>query len=102
MPPRDLRREIGKEVRLWGLAVVCAGAGAIAVSITDSFGIGVLVFLAALGICGPILFMYEKRRKARAAEGGTSQRNGPKQTEPDRSKPDRPTHGGHRKRPPKR
>lgn len=97
MPPRDLRRDVGKEARLWGMAVVCAAAGAIAVSITDSFWIGVLVFLAALGICGPILFTYEKRKKAKAAQGETRPGAGSRA-----SKPDRPKHGGHRKRPPKR
>lgn len=94
MPTRDLRRDVGKEARLWGMAVVCAAAGAIAVSITDSFWIGVLVFLAALGICGPILFTFEKRKKADAARGEARPGTG--------SKPDRPKHGGRRKRPPMR
>lgn len=105
MPPRDLRRDVGKEARLWGMAVVCAAAGAIAVSITDSFWIGVLVFLAVLGICGPILFTYEKRKKARTAGGEStsgSKKTDPSGPKPDRPKPDRPKHGGHRKRPPRR
>lgn len=96
MPTPDVRRDIGKEARLWGLAVICAAAGAIAVSRTDSFGIGVLVFLAALGVCGPILFTYEKRRKAKQADGDAPRSDRGGQVR-DRSK-----HGGHRKRPPKR
>lgn len=103
MPAPDLRRDIGKELRLWGMAVVCAAAGAIAVSITDSFGIGVLVFLATLGVCGPILFTYEKRRKARASgQGPAAKGSGAKGSGATQQKADRPTHGGHRKRPPKR
>lgn len=63
--PPDLRRNVAKEVRLWVLALVCAAAGATAVSVTDSLPIGIFVFLGTLAVLGPLLFAYEKRQRNR-------------------------------------
>ena len=57
------KQELAKEGRLWLLALVCAVAGAITVSITDSLGPGVLVFLASVVVLGPVLWAYEKHRR---------------------------------------
>jgi len=41
----------------------CASAGAVTVWATDSIGQGVLAFLVSLAILGPLLWLYEKRRR---------------------------------------
>lgn len=57
------RPAIGKEARLWGLAVVCAAAGAITVYLKNSFLPGLMVFVACLVVLGGGLYAYEKRHK---------------------------------------
>lgn len=58
----DVREKLGKEARLWGLAVVCAAFGAIAVWRFDSLMVGIGVFALTLIILGTALYNYEKRR----------------------------------------
>jgi hypothetical protein len=59
----ELRQELSKEGRLWLLSLVCASAGAVTVWATDSLGQGVLAFLVSVAILGPLLWLYEKRRR---------------------------------------
>ncbi|GAA1432479.1 hypothetical protein GCM10009616_22030 [Microlunatus lacustris] len=59
----ELRGKLAKEGRLWGLAAVCATVGAVTVALTDSVPPGVLAFLVALAVLGPLLRRYEKRRR---------------------------------------
>lgn len=62
---RDLRAAFAKEARLYGLGLVCATPAALAVWRTGSVWVGVLVFLAVLGVAGSALFAYERRLSAR-------------------------------------
>jgi hypothetical protein len=59
----ELRQNLSKEGRLWLLSLVCAAAGAITVWATDSLGRGVLAFLVSVAILGPLLWLFEKRRR---------------------------------------
>lgn len=56
-----LRRQLLKSVRLWLLSLICASVGAATVWATNSIGPGVLAFLGALVVLGPILWLYERR-----------------------------------------
>jgi hypothetical protein len=58
-----LRKELLKSARLWALSAICALVGAIVISTTDSIGFGVLAFLGALIVLGPILMIYERRHR---------------------------------------
>lgn len=58
----ELRAKLAKEGRLWGLAVICAAFGAIAIWRFDSLMVGIGVFALALLILGTALYNYEKRR----------------------------------------
>jgi Flp pilus assembly protein TadB len=57
------RRELAKNARLWGLALVCALAGSITVSVTGAVAPGVLAFAIALAVLGPLLLVYERRHR---------------------------------------
>lgn len=57
-----MRRRLLKTGRLWLLSLVCATAGAVTVSITDSLGAGVLACLVGLALLGPALWVFERRR----------------------------------------
>ncbi|WP_375423677.1 hypothetical protein [uncultured Friedmanniella sp.] len=57
------RRELGQTVRLWGMALICAVAGSVTVSVTDRLAPGVLAFLIALAVLGPLLLVYERRHR---------------------------------------
>lgn len=58
-----LRRELLKSARLWVLSAICAIAGAVTISATGSIGSGVLAFLGALVVLGPVLWFYERRHR---------------------------------------
>ncbi len=58
-----IRRELGQTVRLWALALVCATAGSVTIAITDRLPPGVIAFLVALAVLGPLLLVYERRRR---------------------------------------
>lgn len=60
----DLLARVGKEARLWGLAVVCATIGALAVW-RWGLPVGVAAFLLSLVVLGIPLYQYEKRRGSR-------------------------------------
>lgn len=60
------RRELAQQGRLWLLALVCAGVGAFVVWRTDSVYVGTAAFLIALAVLGPVLYVYEKRRRPRS------------------------------------
>ena len=59
----DLRAKLAKEGRLWAMAAGCATAGAVTVALTDAVLPGVLAFLVALAVLGPLLRLYEKRHR---------------------------------------
>lgn len=59
----ELRGKLAKEGRLWAMAAVCATAGAVTVAVTDAVPPGVLAFLVALAVLGPLLRLYEKRHR---------------------------------------
>ena len=59
----ELRQKLSKEGRLWLLSLVCASVGAVTVWATDSLGQGVFAFLVSVAILGPLLWLYEKRRR---------------------------------------
>jgi uncharacterized membrane protein YfcA len=59
------RAELGQYLRLWLLAIPCAAVGAYVVSRTDDLVLAILAFLVALAVLGPILWVYERRRKRR-------------------------------------
>ena len=60
---RNVRKEVAQQVRLWLLSLACATPAAIAVYRTNSFVVGLLVFLSVLSVLGPALLVYEKKRK---------------------------------------
>jgi hypothetical protein len=59
----ELRAKLAKEGRLWALALVCATVGATTVALSGSVLPGVLAFLVMIGVLGPLLRRYEKRRR---------------------------------------
>ena len=48
------------------MSLVCATAGAMTIQRTASLAIGVAVFLGCVVVLGPLLWIYEKRRRDRA------------------------------------
>ena len=48
------------------MSLVCAAAGAVAIQRTASLAIGVAVFLGCVVVLGPLLWIYEKKRRDRA------------------------------------
>lgn len=60
MDPR-IRRELAQTGRLWGLAFVCACAGGGTVWATGTLRPGIVAFLVALAVLGPLLYLYERR-----------------------------------------
>jgi len=63
-PDPDLRRKLAKEGRLWALALVCALVGAGTVAITDALTPGIVAFVIAVAVFAPVLYLYERRRRA--------------------------------------
>jgi hypothetical protein len=61
-PDPELRKQLLKSARLWLLSLICASVGAATVWATGSIGSGVLAFVGALVVLGPILWLYERRR----------------------------------------
>ncbi len=59
------RRELAQQGRLWALSLVCATVGALVVWRTDSVYVGVVAFLVALAVLGPVLYVYERRLRRR-------------------------------------
>jgi hypothetical protein len=59
----ELEKKLLKQLRLWLFSLVCASIGAATIWATDSLGIGVLAFLASVVLLGPLLWLYEKRRR---------------------------------------
>lgn len=57
------RRELAQTGRLWGLALVCATVGAVTVGATDRIAPGVVAFLIAFAVLGPLLLVYERRHR---------------------------------------
>ena len=62
------RAELGQYLRLWLLAIPCAAVGAYVVSRTDDLFLAILAFLVALAVLGPVLWVYERRRKRRGQD----------------------------------
>lgn len=60
-PP--VRQELGKLARLWSLSLICAAVGALVVWRTDALLPGVSAFLITLAVLGPVLYLYERRRR---------------------------------------
>ena len=63
MPDSETRRQIAKQGRLWLLSLLCAIAGTITIVETNSLGRGIVAFLVAVALLGPVLFIYEKRHR---------------------------------------
>ncbi len=61
----ETRRYLAKQGRLWVMSLVCATAGAVTIQRTGSLAIGVAVFLACVLVLGPLLWIYEKKRRDR-------------------------------------
>jgi hypothetical protein len=59
----ELRAKLAKEGRLWALAAICAAIGAVTVALADEVLPGVLAFLVAVAVLGPLLGRYEKRHR---------------------------------------
>ena len=62
----DTRRQLAKQGRLWLMSLVCAAAGAVTIQRTASLAIGVAVFLSCVLVLGPLLWIYEKKRRNKA------------------------------------
>lgn len=63
---RDTRAQLFQQARLWGMSLICAVVGTVAIVRTNSLLIGIYAFLLSLVILGPLLYLYEKRRKNRS------------------------------------
>ena len=59
------RAELGQTARLYLLALPCAAAGSYVVWRTDDLRLGIAAFLVALAVLGPLLWLYERRRRRR-------------------------------------
>ncbi len=59
------RAELAQYARLWLLALPCAAVGSFVQWRTNDVVLGVVAFLVALVVLGPILWLYERRRKRR-------------------------------------
>lgn len=62
------RAELGQYARLWLLALPCAAVGSYVQWRTGDVVVGVVAFLIALAVLGPVLWVYERRRKRRARQ----------------------------------
>lgn len=62
-PARDTRAEVAKQARLWSLSAVCALAGAGMVWRTSELLPGISAFLITLAVLGPLLWVYERRKR---------------------------------------
>lgn len=62
-----IRTGLAKEGRLWILGLLCAIPGAFVAERTQDWWTGAVVFLGCLVVLGPVLWIYERRKK-RAAE----------------------------------
>lgn len=62
-PGRNIRAELAKTARLWGLSLVCASVGAYVVWRTDSLLPGVSAFLITLLVLGSALYVFERRKR---------------------------------------
>lgn len=72
-PPRDsaeLRRDVAKELRLWGLALICAIAGALVVWRTGSYWTGAAVAAGVLLLGAPVLRALNRRAIAGQDQAG--------------------------------
>ncbi|MCW2811434.1 MAG: hypothetical protein JWP61_1892 [Friedmanniella sp.] len=61
----QIRRQFAQQGRLWLLSLLCAVGGTVAIVRTGSLSTGIFVFLGCLGVLGPLLWLYERRRKTR-------------------------------------
>jgi hypothetical protein len=59
----NTRGQLAKQGRLWLLSLVCATAGAVTIQQTASLAMGVAVFLGCVAVLGPLLWIYEKKRR---------------------------------------
>lgn len=95
MDPK-LKRAFAREGRLWGLGVACAIPGALAASHYQSWWAGFAFFLATFAILGPMLWIWERRRRARQHTPGR-----PENTPPPARPPSVNQRYGQQKRPPR-
>ena len=58
------RTEVAKQARLWLLSLICASVGAFVVWRTDALLPGISAFVITLAVLGPILWLYERRKRA--------------------------------------
>lgn len=71
-----IRTGLAKEGRLWLVAALCAVPGAAAAQKSGDWWTGAAVFAACFAVLGPLLWLYERRKKRARAGGGT---NSPRQ-----------------------
>ncbi len=62
-----IRTGLAKEGRLWILAAICAVPGAIVADRTQDWWAGAAIFAACFVVLGPLLWVYERRKKRAAA-----------------------------------
>jgi hypothetical protein len=62
-PGPNIRSDLAKTARLWGLSLICASVGAYAVWRTDALLPGLIAFLITLAVLGPLLWLYERRKR---------------------------------------
>lgn len=62
-PGTNIRADLAKTARLWGLSLVCASVGAYVVWRTDSLLPGISAFLITLLVLGSALYVFERRKR---------------------------------------
>lgn len=62
-----VRTGLAKEGRLWILAAICAVPGAIVADRTQDWWAGAAIFAACFLVLGPLLWLYERRKKRAVA-----------------------------------
>ncbi len=59
----ETRRQLAKQGRLWLMSLICAVAGTVAITRTGSLATGILVFVICVAVLGPLLWVYERRKR---------------------------------------
>ena len=92
-----IRTGLAKEGRLWILGLLCAVPGAFVAERTQDWWAGAVVFLGCFVVLGPLLWIYERRKK-RAAEAARNPQTNRGQNPPQTSKPSVSQQHGQQKR----
>lgn len=94
-----VRTGLAKEGRLWILGALCAVPGAIVAERTQDWWAGAVVFAGCFVVLGPLLWLYERRKK-KAAEAARNPRGprGNPAVKPQQKKPSVSEQHGQQKR----